>query len=277
MCTWSGIRWPSSIRLSFCAAKRRRTSPRYGRSWPNRAFRRPFGMNTTWYLHSHREWLRLSNSSIVARPSVCLAAHGSERHDGPPNMSNFSCLPGIAGGLPSFIYLAHVLTSGSDRADRSLAIRRRMREMAWTAEDRRKYAPAIQEVLRRGMLVRLAATIDTIDPPPKVGRPRDWSTLTMLGALWHLARDGCVWRRLPVGPCLPPHQSVWSRFLRWRLRAVLDRALAVLVACRRLAGGRKRRPTAAIIDTQSVKTGPQHGPRGDDGHKKVKGGRRGPM
>src|SRR3954452_18685912 len=61
-------------------------------------------MNTTWYLHSHREWLRLSNSSIVAQPSVCLAAHGSERHDGPPNMSNFCCLPGIAGGLPGFIY-----------------------------------------------------------------------------------------------------------------------------------------------------------------------------
>src|SRR5918995_4789369 len=88
--------------------------------------------------------------------------------------------------------------------------------MAWTVEDRRKYAPAIQEVLRRGMLVRLATAIDTIDPPAKVGRPRDWSTLTMLGALWHLARDGCVWRRLPVGPTLPPHQSVWSRFLRWR-------------------------------------------------------------
>ena len=93
--------------------------------------------------------------------------------------------------------------------------------MAWTAEDRRKYAPAIQEVLRQGMLVRLAATIDTIDPPCKTGRPRDWSTVTMLGALWHLARDGCAWRRLPVGPCLPPHQSVWSRLLRWRLRAVL--------------------------------------------------------
>ena len=112
--------------------------------------------------------------------------------------------------------------------------------MAWTAEDRRKYAPAIQEVLRQGMLVRLAATIDTIDPPAKTGRPRDWSTVTMLGALWHLARDGRVWRRLPAGPGLPPHQSVWSRFLRWRLRAVLDRALAVLVACRRLAAGRSR-------------------------------------
>jgi putative transposase len=158
--------------------------------------------------------------------------------------------------------------------------------MAWTAEDRRKYAPAIQEVLRQGMLVRLAATIDMIDPPAKVGRARDWSTLVMLQALWHLARDGCVWRRLPVGPGLPPHQSVWSRLLRWRLRAVLDRALAVLVACRRLAAGRKRRPTAAIIDTQSVKTGPQRGPRGGacprasrrldpgDANKKIKGRKR---
>ena len=94
--------------------------------------------------------------------------------------------------------------------------------MAWTAEDRRKYAPAIQEVLRQGMLVRLAATIDTIDPPAKAGRPRDWSTVTTLGALWQPARDGGVWRRLPVGPGLPPHQGVRSRSLRRRLRAVLD-------------------------------------------------------
>jgi putative transposase len=144
--------------------------------------------------------------------------------------------------------------------------------MAWTAEDRRRYAPAIQEMVRQGMLVRLATTIDTIDPPATVGRPRDWSTLTMLGALWHLARDGCVWRRRPVGPGRPPHQSVWSRFTR--RRAVLDRALAVLVAGRRRAAGRKRRPTAAIIDTRSVKTGPQRGPRGYDANKKVNGRKR---
>ena len=144
--------------------------------------------------------------------------------------------------------------------------------MAWTAEDRRRYAPAVEEMVRQGMLVRLAATIDRIDPPSRVGRPRLWSTLIMLQALWHLARDGCAWRRLPPG--LPPHQSVWGRFSRWRLRAVLDRALAVLVACRRLAAGRKRWPTAAIIDTQSVKTGPQRGPRGYDARKKVKGRKR---
>src|SRR3712207_3795968 len=144
--------------------------------------------------------------------------------------------------------------------------------MAWTAEDRRKYAPAIQEALRQGMLVRLARTMDAIDPQPEVGRERVWSTLIMLQALWHLARDGCAWRRLPT--MFPPYTTVWDRLHRWRERTVLDRALAVLVTCLRLAQGRKRRPTAAIIDTQSVRTGPQRGPRGYDAGKKIKGRKR---
>ena len=144
--------------------------------------------------------------------------------------------------------------------------------MAWTAEDRRRYAPAIQDMVRRGMLVRLAATIEAIHPPSRIGRPRVWSTLVMLQALWHVARDDRAWRRLPSGS--PPHQTVWSRLMVWRRRAVLDRALGVLVTCRRLAAGRKRRPTAAIIDTQSVRTGPQRGPRGYDAAKKVKGRKR---
>jgi len=111
--------------------------------------------------------------------------------------------------------------------------------MAWTAEDRRKYAPAIQEVLRQGMIVRLVRTMDALDPQPKVGRKRVWSTLIMLQALWHLARDGCTWRRLPAA--FPPFTTVWSRLRRWRELAVLDRALAILVACLRLARGRRRR------------------------------------
>jgi transposase len=144
--------------------------------------------------------------------------------------------------------------------------------MAWTAEDRRRYAPAVQDIVRTGMLARLARTMDAIDPQPKVGRQRVWSSLVMLQALWHLARDGCTWRRLPSA--CPPHTTVWSRLHRWRMLAVLDRALAVAVVCLRLARGRKRRPRAAIIDTQSVRTGPQRGPRGYDAGKKVKGRKR---
>ncbi len=64
--------------------------------------------------------------------------------------------------------------------------------MAWTAEDRRRYAPAIQEMVRAGMLVRLARTMEVIDPQPTVGRQRVWSTLLMLQALWHL-RVVCGW------------------------------------------------------------------------------------
>jgi transposase len=144
--------------------------------------------------------------------------------------------------------------------------------MAWTAEDRRKYAPAIQEMVRQGMMVRLARTIEAIDPQPGIGRPRVWSSLIMLQALWHLARDGCAWRRLP--PAFPPRTTVWSRLDRWRKLKVLERALAVVVACHRLAHGRARRPTAGIVDTQSVKTGPQAGPRGYDAGKKIRGRKR---
>lgn len=69
--------------------------------------------------------------------------------------------------------------------------------MAWTAADRRTYAPAMQEMVRRGMIVRPAQTMDALDPQPEVGRERVWSALIMLQALWHPARDGCTWRRLP--------------------------------------------------------------------------------
>lgn len=164
------------------------------------------------------------------------------------------------------------------RADDPLPGPDRCRWHRWTAEDRRRHAPAIQarrrrrRGLRQGMIVRLAATIDAIDPPSRVGRPRVRPTLIMLQALWPLARDDRAWRRLPLGS--PPHRTVGSRLRGWQARAVLDRALAGLAARRRLATGRERRPRAAIVDPQSVKVGPQRGPRGFDANKKVKGRKR---
>src|SRR3954463_4767104 len=100
-----------------------------------------------------------------------------------------------------------------------------MTRMAWTAEDRRKYAPAIQEVLRQGMIVELVRTMDALDPQPKGGGEGVWSPLLMLQALWPLGRDGCAWRRLPAG--FPPFTTVGSRLRRWRGLAGLDRALGI--------------------------------------------------
>src|SRR5664279_3335073 len=107
MCTWSGSRCPSSIRLSFCSASLRNTSPKYFLSSPYNAFRRPFGINTTWYLHSHFEWLKLSCSSIQFLLCVCFAAHARSFLDGLPYLSNFACLPGRAGGTPISLALVH--------------------------------------------------------------------------------------------------------------------------------------------------------------------------
>jgi putative transposase len=94
----------------------------------------------------------------------------------------------------------------------------------------------------------------------------------MLQALWWLSRSGATWCLLPA--TCPPRQTIGSRLERWVRRGVLDRALAVLNSCLRLAKGRKRRPSAGILDTQSVRTGPQRGPRGYDAGKRVKGRKR---
>ena len=127
--------------------------------------------------------------------------------------------------------------------------------------------------MRANAITRLATIIDAIDPPASTGRPRLWSTLTLLQALWWLCRAGAAWKLLPA--LHPPRQTIGSRLGRWVRLGVLDRALAVLNGGLRLARGRRWRPTAGILDTQSVKTGPQAGPRGDDAAKCVKGRKRG--
>ena len=132
--------------------------------------------------------------------------------------------------------------------------------MSWTPEQRRRYAPATGDAVRASATVRLASTIDGIDPPARTGRPRLWSTLTMLHALWWLCRAGAAWALLPGG--CPPRQTIGSRLGRWVRLGVLDRALAVLNACLRLARGRNRRPSAGILDTQSVRTGCRRGRAG---------------
>src|SRR5687767_268751 len=144
--------------------------------------------------------------------------------------------------------------------------------MTWTPEQRRRYAPAISDMVRLNATTRLATIIDAIDRPAGTGRPRLWSTIIMLQALWWLCRAGGAWKLLPA--FYPPRQTIGSRLGRWIEHAVLERALAVLNGCLRLAKGRKRRPSAGILDTQSVKTGPQRGPRRYDAGKKVKGRKR---
>jgi putative transposase len=94
----------------------------------------------------------------------------------------------------------------------------------------------------------------------------------IIDAILYVDKTGCQWRMLPSN--FAPWSSVYGQFRKWRLSGLWDTALTHLrEACRRQSG-RKVQPTAAIIDSQSVKTATWGRQRGFDAGKKIKGRKR---
>src|SRR5579875_334920 len=112
------------------------------------------------------------------------------------------------------------------------------------------------------------------DQAGRRGRPRVWPLRQVIGAILYLNRTGCPWRYLPTS--FPPWQTVYWHFATWRDDGTLARLHGALRAQARTAAGRKAEPTAAIIDSQSVRaadTVPK-ATRGWDNAKKVNGRKR---
>ena len=96
----------------------------------------------------------------------------------------------------------------------------------------------------------------------------------IIEAILYLDRTGCAWRYLPAD--FPPWQTVYTWFAAWRDDGTLARLHAALRSQVRIAAGRTVQPTAAVIDSQSVRaagTVPRAS-RGWDAAKKVNGRKR---
>src|SRR5512144_2210301 len=89
-------------------------------------------------------------------------------------------------------------------------------------------------------------------PAPKTGgRPAKYPRREIVNALLYVARTGCQWRALPHD--LPPWRIVYRYFMQWKKDGTFDRLSDLLRGDLRAAEGRQRQPSAAILDSQSVK------------------------
>src|SRR5215210_7181798 len=89
------------------------------------------------------------------------------------------------------------------------------------------------------------------------GRKCKYELREIVNAIFYLLRSGCTWRMLPGD--LPPWQAVYWHFAKWRATGVWQRINDPLRTELRVRDGREEGPSAAVMDSQSVKTSEKGG------------------
>ena len=97
------------------------------------------------------------------------------------------------------------------------------------------------------------AIIEGLIPPAKAGgRPRTSNMRDVLDAIFYVLKTGCQWANLPGD--FPPYSTVFDYYNQWRKNKVWQSMNDALREAVRREEGRDATPSAAILDSQTVKT-----------------------
>jgi putative transposase len=111
-----------------------------------------------------------------------------------------------------------------------------------------------------------------LPPQAKCGRKRAYPMREVVNAMCYVLRGGIAWRLMPDS--FPPWRTVYRWFARLRDDGTWETINHHLVMRDRERSGREASPTAAVMDSQSVKTTESGGVRGYDAGTKIKGRKR---
>ena len=128
----------------------------------------------------------------------------------------------------------------------------------WTNENRKRYDRSKLRYPSDVTDEEWALIGPLIAPGKRGGRRRKVDVRAVVNGLMYVLSTGCQWRAIPKD--LPPRSTVHDYLDLWTWDGTLDRLHhALYVQCREQAG-REASPTAAIIDSQSVKSAEKGGP-----------------